>query len=143
MGPGAYPPQPTAAEQVRLPAIFLLVTGILGALSSAVSLLFNLLGAGMGLAGMVPGEAAYDDALGNLMSGTLGVVFAIVGLAVAGLIVFGALKMKDLQSHALAMVAAIVAMVPCVSPCCLLGLPVGIWALVVLLKPEVKAAFRG
>jgi hypothetical protein len=32
-------------------------------------------------------------------------------------------------------------MIPCISPCCLLGLPIGIWALVVLLKPEVKAAF--
>lgn len=39
--------------------------------------------------------------------------------------------------------AAILAMIPCVSPCCLLGLPLGIWALIVLLKPEVKAAFQG
>ncbi len=34
------------------------------------------------------------------------------------------------------------AMIPCVSPCCLLGLPLGIWALIVLVKPEVKAAFQ-
>ena len=38
--------------------------------------------------------------------------------------------------------ATIIAMVPCISPCCLVGLPIGIWALVVLMKPEVKAAFR-
>jgi hypothetical protein len=40
------------------------------------------------------------------------------------------------------MAASIIAMIPCVSPCCLLGLPIGIWALVVLMKPEVKSAFH-
>jgi hypothetical protein len=29
-----------------------------------------------------------------------------------------------------------------VSPCCFIGLPIGIWALIVLAKPEVKAAFH-
>ena len=33
-------------------------------------------------------------------------------------------------------------MVPCISPCCLVGLPIGIWALVVLNKPEVKGSFH-
>ena len=39
------------------------------------------------------------------------------------------------------MTASILAVVPCVSPCCLVGLPIGIWALVVLSKPEVKSQF--
>jgi hypothetical protein len=37
----------------------------------------------------------------------------------------------------------VVAMVPCLSPCCILGLPLGIWALIVLMKPEVKSSFVG
>ena len=40
------------------------------------------------------------------------------------------------------MTATILAMIPCISPCCLLGLPVGIWSLVVLLDENVKASFR-
>jgi hypothetical protein len=32
-------------------------------------------------------------------------------------------------------------MIPCLSPCCCLGLPIGIWALVVLLDNNVKASF--
>ena len=40
------------------------------------------------------------------------------------------------------MVAAVVALLPCVSPCCLVGLPIGIWALTTMNKPEVKDAFR-
>jgi hypothetical protein len=42
-----------------------------------------------------------------------------------------------------AVIASVAAMLPCtVSCCCILGLPVGIWSLVVLMKPEVKQAFR-
>ena len=40
-----------------------------------------------------------------------------------------------------AKIAAILAMIPVTSCCFLLGIPVGIWSLVVLAKPEVKALF--
>jgi len=49
--------------------------------------------------------------------------------------------MKELRNWTLAMVASILAMVPCIGACCLIGIPIGIWSLVVLMKPEVKAAF--
>jgi hypothetical protein len=42
----------------------------------------------------------------------------------------------------LCIAASIVAMIPCVSPCCCIGLPVGIWALVVLSKGDVKDHFN-
>ena len=48
---------------------------------------------------------------------------------------------KKLESYTFAIIATIIAMVPCISPCCIVGLPIGIWALVVLNKPEVKGAF--
>jgi hypothetical protein len=54
----------------------------------------------------------------------------------------GAWNMKWLQGYALSVVAAILAVIPCTSPCYMLGLPFGIWALVVLNDPLVKAAFR-
>ena len=41
----------------------------------------------------------------------------------------------------LAYTGAILSMIPCVSGCCLLGLPFGIWAVMTLNKPEVKAGF--
>jgi hypothetical protein len=40
------------------------------------------------------------------------------------------------------MTASVIAMIPCISPCCIVGLPIGIWAMVVLSKPEVKSAFH-
>ena len=75
-------------------------------------------------------------------TGTMGIILNLVGVAIGVVILLGALKMKRLESHGFAMAASILALVPCVSPCCLVGLPIGIWSLVVLSKPEVKAAFH-
>lgn len=68
-------------------------------------------------------------------------LLSIIGIAVSIFIIFGAMKMKKLESKGMAMAAAIVAMIPCVSPCCLLGLPLGIWALIVMNKDEVSSQF--
>jgi hypothetical protein len=57
------------------------------------------------------------------------------------LVLIGAAKMQSLRSFEFAFAAAILAMIPCLTPCCVLGLPFGIWALVVLNKPEVKSQF--
>ncbi len=62
-------------------------------------------------------------------------------VAVAGVVTFvGALRMKHGRNYALAWAAALVAMVT--PPGLMVGLPVGIWTIVVLLRPEVKSAFR-
>lgn len=65
----------------------------------------------------------------------------ILGLCLAALILTGGLKMRQLQSYGLAITASILAILPC-GNCCCIGLPLGIWALVVLNRPEVKDAFR-
>ncbi len=70
-----------------------------------------------------------------------GVVNLAGGLIWGGLVIAGAVCMLRLKLYPLAMTGSIVAMVPCSSGCCLLGLPLGIWALVVLNRPEVKNAF--
>jgi hypothetical protein len=49
--------------------------------------------------------------------------------------------MKKLKNWNLAMAGSILAMIPCISPCCIMGLPIGIWAVIVLMKPEIKSAF--
>jgi hypothetical protein len=70
-----------------------------------------------------------------------GVASMTGGLIWGGLVISGAVCMLRLKLYALAMTGSIVAMVPCFSGCCLLGLPLGIWALLVLNRPEVKNAF--
>ena len=102
--------------------------------TTAIAVLGVPLGVGLTVAG--------EGQLGDLAQMLLGVASSTVGIAVGVLIIVGALRMRQLKSYGFAMAAAILAMVPCVSPCCLLGLPAGIWALVVLMRDDVQGAFE-
>jgi hypothetical protein len=53
----------------------------------------------------------------------------------------GAIQMLKLRSYPFALAAAILAVIPW-SAAWILGLPFGIWALVILAKPDVRAIFR-
>jgi GYF domain 2 len=129
---------PAAAELVKGPAIGLIITAILGALVQIVSLIrLLLMGGSMPMNSQMPGQAWV-----SMLSGPIGVVMGIIAILMSVVILLGALKMKKLENYGLAMTASILAMIPCFSPCCLIGLPIGIWAVVVLSKPEVKSAFH-
>jgi hypothetical protein len=75
--------------------------------------------------------------------GPIGMALSLVNVVVAGAVIIGGQKMKNLQSRGLAMTAAILAMIPCLTPslCCVIGLPIGIWAITALNDPNVKSAF--
>jgi hypothetical protein len=53
----------------------------------------------------------------------------------------GGLSLLKGRYYPLALLGAIVALVNCGDPCCLVSAPVGIWALVVLFDPNVRAEF--
>ena len=86
----------SAADQVNGPAIGLIVTAILGFIATILGTLWNLfaVGAGMNQPGMNPEMERFVAAF----SGTVGVISGIVGFLAAGLILFGALKMKNAQA---------------------------------------------
>lgn len=140
--PPSQPPPPTggpgAAQQIQGPAIGLLVTAVVGGLWAVFSVLANILG--LGMAGLDSVTREYDWAE-YAFGGAFGIVFALIGLVVAAFLLWAALQMKELKNWTVSVVASILAMIPCISPCCIIGLPIGIWALVVLMKPEVKTAF--
>lgn len=126
-----------ARSKVQGPAIGLIVTALVGIVLQILGAVIRLLGIGLGALG---GER--ENALAGMIGGTVVMGLTVVAIIFGVVILLGALKMKNLESHGFAMVASILAMIPCISPCCLLGLPIGIWALVVLLDQNVKAAFR-
>lgn len=140
--PGAPPPAPNAGQQVQGPSIGLIVTAVIGILFAVWNLLSTLLGIGLSMPNLSElGEYGPAARYWGYAWGGLGAVGAIIKLGVSGFIIWAALQMKELRQWTLAVVASILAMVPCFGPCCLIGIPIGIWALVVLMKPEVKAAF--
>jgi hypothetical protein len=68
------------------------------------------------------------------------VSYALSGVF-AVIIIVGGIKLMNLSGVAFPVTASILAMIPCTSSCCcLIGLPAGIWALIALSRPEVKAA---
>jgi len=150
LGAAAVPAQDDthAAQMVKGPAIALIVTGVIDLLLSFWGLgdkLFghhNLAQFNNALQQMNnPQMEQFFQKIMNFAYGPFGIVDAIFGLAMSILVLMGASKMLSLRSYEFAVTASIVAMIPCVTPCCILGLPFGIWALVVLTKPEVKSSF--
>lgn len=136
-----------ARDAVSGPATALLVSGILGVVLSVCGIVANLTGAGMNAvvanAGGAPNRPGPrpDEAIANMFGGVLGAISGGIGLVVQGLVIFGAQKMKRLESYGWALTSAILTVIPCTT-CCLWGLPIGIWSLVVLNREEVKIAFR-
>jgi hypothetical protein len=127
---------PQAMEKVQGPAIGLMITGGIGVALSLLALVLNMLGTGLGAAG------GGDQQIQVMAQGGLGIVQSVVGLAISGFALYGGMQMKQLQNYGLAFGASILVMIPCLSPCCLIGLPIGIWSIVVLNDPMVKASFR-
>jgi hypothetical protein len=68
--------------------------------------------------------------------GALSILIGLLGL-------FGGMRMAKMRSYGLALTGAILTAIPCVSPCCIGGQIVGVWAMVVLMSGDVQAAFRG
>lgn len=126
-------------QMVQGPATGLIVTAALGFVASTAGIVLNLLGVTLGA---MEGQQSQEmPSWATAMSGGFGVVQSLLGIILSVVILMGALKMKKLENYTFAIIATIMAMVPCISPCCIVGLPIGIWALVVLNKPEVKGAF--
>ena len=136
-------PQPMAANpaaaqaMVNGPAIFMMVLAIINLILVPLSILYQF----------TQGQDAYNDLPPELrdfllqFSGVASVVSNVLSFIANILILIGALKMRKCQSYGLAMTASILCIL-CDWGCCCLGIGGGIWAIVVLSKPEVKAAFH-
>ena len=139
-GPG--PPQGdrfAAANKVKGPALGMLISTITGMLIALIGLALNILGISFMAAS---GEGVTPDTAGIIGQGVFAIAQGLIGLVGGGVIIFGCIKMLKLQAYGFAFTTSILAMIPCISPCCLLGIPFGIWGLVVLNDPQVKQFFK-
>lgn len=126
--------QQNPATRVSAPAVGLIATGAVGI---ALTLLWMLL---IGIFGVA--ILADPDARQALPGVGIWMAYGVLNLALSALVTYAGWQMRQLRGWTLSMAGAIVAMLPC-SGCCLLGLPIGIWAVVVLIDQEVKRAFEG
>lgn len=134
-----------AAGRLKVPALLILILSALGIVLTLGGLLMKgalidaLLQAGFPLDANVRSQLEQAKSVGI---GVMDIFQMALGIGINVLTLVGAVKMMRLQNWGLAMTSAILIMLPCAGCCCLLGLPVGIWALVTLNKPEIKSAFR-
>ena len=133
--PGPGGDRGVALEKVKLPAILMMVTVGLMLVLYPLALLGNLLNIGMGA------EAGGDEGAIMMFQGGFGIVQLVFGIIISVVMLMGARKMIKLESYTWAMTTMIIGMIPCISPCCVFGLPIGIWGIVVLKDPVVKGAF--
>jgi len=124
---------------VRGPAIALIVV-------STIALIIGVLGLIADVALIVTGAVDKLEAMnGGPMSAytkiTIRIIWGILLLIASSYVLYGAIKMAKCKDYQTAKNAAIVAMIPLLGPCCLLGIPFGVWAFVVLGKPGVRESF--
>jgi serine/threonine protein kinase len=136
---GIAPPPPTPAPGnppaggtglITAPAVGLMVAGLWKLLSALAALSF------------VSGSGGWlEPLLGEFGMGSIpgfaGVGLLLFKVVPALFILFGAFQMLQLRSYAWSVAAAILAMVSC----SLIGLPMGIWALIVLARQDVRDTF--
>ncbi len=127
----------SAKDALNIPSLLILIFAAIGILVQLSQL------AGLGGVNNLPPELMNNPQLAKFMAqaqsgGKLG---NVVGLLLSGLTVFGALQMRQVKNFPLSMAAAILSMLPCGSCCCCITLPIGIWALVTMNKPEIKSQF--
>lgn len=131
-----------ALSRVNGPGIGLIVTAILGFIGA----LLNLVQIFAGESAMPALPPDLDPEVRKLFEllqgGSVGfsILSMILGIALSAVVLMGGIKLRRLESHGVVMAAAILAVIPCFN-CCCVGLPVGIWALVVINAADVKPYF--
>lgn len=118
-------------QQLRKPADGLMLAGFVNLLCIIP---FTLLMGSMVLtSSMLLPERGLDEKVTAL---------SLLVTCLGAVIVYGVMKMKELESYKLAILSSVLAMLP-IAPGCVFGLPFGVLALAVLRKREAKEAFSG
>ncbi len=127
-------------RRLQLPAIGLIIVGALNALSGLVLILGRLVSVVKGRDPVITDE---DRRLGYLFAIIFFPLVSLISIAASPIIIFGGIQMLRARRYSIALWAAVLALIPLTSVCCIPGIPIGIWALIVLRHPEVRADFEG
>ena len=125
-------------KKVVGPAIGLIVT-------ASISILFLLMGQCFNIWLLASGTVdRFEDpqAIGMSKEGQIAVRMSwnLLMIITSAVIIYGSVKMIKLKSYGAAKTACILALIPCFGPCFVLGIPFGIWGLVVLNDIHVRKA---
>ena len=147
-----------ARQKVAVPAVFLILFGLVSVVLGTAYLVASAVASDALIKGYAdllqpmieaqPPSPQRQDQLDQIAQlrqvrldtpSNLGV--SLLGVALSGLITFGGVRMKGLKSWGLAVTASVLSMTYLCVGCGCLPFPFGLWALIVLLNGDVKAAF--
>lgn len=81
------------------------------------------------------------ERVGALVGNGIGLLVDVIGFFAQCFVAYGALEMFRLRKRGPAWIACVISCIPCLTSCCILGIPFGIWGLVALKDPVVRNAF--
>jgi hypothetical protein len=162
---GVPPPDPEARlqrarERVTLPAIFLIVLGLINLLPAAFftfqifamrsippeELRKRMIEVYPGYEKMLDDAAKQGKTMEDVKQSSENFLWGVVigEFLAALLVIVGGIRMLQLRSYGLAVLSALLMAIPCVSgsACCGIGEIVALWSLYILLQVDVRAAFR-
>jgi len=147
--PGPQPVGVDARQALNVPSLLVLIAAVLAALFAFVSLASTAMTSGSPdwLLNLIK-EPELREQLREAMrqsesNKALNYGWPILMVLANGFAAFGALMMRNLKMYPVALMAGVVSAIPCLftSCCCVFSMPAGIWAIIVLMKPEVRAQF--
>ena len=128
-----------ALSKTNLCAIFLYIMAGLSIPMHLVNAVMTLADPG-GMAG--PGLRAPANEAERIAQLAGGIGASVVLVVMNILVIVGAYHLQNLKKFPLAMTGAIIACIPCCGPCLVLGIPFGIWALVLLNDSRIRPHFQ-
>lgn len=138
-----------AREKVSLPAIFLIILGLLSIFAAVAVLALVWINPDVMLRGQYdtmkqwfPNQPLPPYEEWAKQQQVTATVINLLRVVMSILMTVGAMKMRSLEGYGLAMTGAIIGIIPlCPNECCC-ATPFGIWAVIVLANSDVKRAFQ-
>ena len=131
-------PQHDPSRAVRMPAVGLVILSSFWLIILVVALVLNLFQL---LVGTDLNVQQGEDVLGEAAL-PVNLVSIMLMAFVTSCVMYGSLSMMQRRNYGVAVTAAVLSVLPCFSPCFFLGIPFGLWALLLLFRPEVKYGFK-
>jgi hypothetical protein len=125
--------------QVQAPASWLMGMSLFSVGCLALLIAFNIALLGSGVA---EESSPISQGISSKQQILFRMTLEIVMLAMNVITFFGALSMSRLRNFGFARAAATIGLIPFLSPCVFLGIPIAYSALATLGRPEVKQAFK-
>lgn len=127
-------------SKIKSPAIGLIAVGILNLLLGAIFAFRIIFQAAVG---QLSRPFSSEEERLYFFVGYYGVVvFALIGTAIAPILIYAGIQMLKGRKYGFARIASILAIFPVTSFCFPVGIPIGIWSFIVLRKPEIKLYFE-